>query len=297
MILLCGATGALGGRIAARLADRGTPLRVLVRPTSDSQVLEGLGAEVVRGDLRDRSSLTAATAGVDTVITTVTAIGRLLAGGEKTTIEATDGVGTRNLVEAAERARVTRFVFISYAGVSGRQRFPIARAKWAAEERLRASRMREVIVRPDAFQEIWISPLVQLDWERGRVTIFGKGENAQPYVATDDAADATARWALADDPPRLVEFGGPEPLTRRQVVDGIEVALGRRLSRRHVPRIALRAGCRLLAPLKQELSSVMGLALAADTQSVTWDERPLRELGIEPKAASTYIAETVARRP
>ena len=65
---------------------------------------------------------------------TVTAIGRLLAGGEKTTIEATDGRGTRNLIEAAERSGVARFVYLSYAGLTSRQRFPLAKAKWAAEE-------------------------------------------------------------------------------------------------------------------------------------------------------------------
>jgi uncharacterized protein YbjT (DUF2867 family) len=35
-------------------------------------------------------------------------------------------------------------------------------------------------------------------------------------VAIDDVADAVARLALAPDPPALVEFGGPEALTRRE---------------------------------------------------------------------------------
>jgi hypothetical protein len=33
-------------------------------------------------------------------------------------------------------------------------------------------------------------------------------------------------WTIADDPPRLVEFGGPEGLTRNEAVDLFEQALG-----------------------------------------------------------------------
>ena len=35
-LLLCGATGDLGGRIAARLAERRVPFRALVRPNRDT---------------------------------------------------------------------------------------------------------------------------------------------------------------------------------------------------------------------------------------------------------------------
>jgi uncharacterized protein YbjT (DUF2867 family) len=43
-LLLCGGTGDLGGRIAARLAERGIPFRALVRPTSETAALRALDA-------------------------------------------------------------------------------------------------------------------------------------------------------------------------------------------------------------------------------------------------------------
>jgi NADH dehydrogenase len=63
MILVVGSTGLLGGEISRRLAAAGKPVRALVRITSDQAKVDGLkecGAEIVEGDLRDRSSVDAA---------------------------------------------------------------------------------------------------------------------------------------------------------------------------------------------------------------------------------------------
>ncbi|MFN2563400.1 MAG: NmrA family NAD(P)-binding protein, partial [Gemmatimonadaceae bacterium] len=60
MILVAGATGALGGEIGRRLIARRTPVRALVRATSDPAKVEALraaGCEIVVGDLKHRPSL------------------------------------------------------------------------------------------------------------------------------------------------------------------------------------------------------------------------------------------------
>ena len=88
MILVVGATGSLGGRITRGLLAQGKPVRILARHNSPSEELakQGransaaslieAGAQAVYGDLKDRASLDAAVAGVDTVITTATATQR-----------------------------------------------------------------------------------------------------------------------------------------------------------------------------------------------------------------------------
>jgi uncharacterized protein YbjT (DUF2867 family) len=293
MILLCGATGELGGRIARRFAERGVPFRALVRPATDARPVEELGAEIVRGDLRDPASLPPAVNGVETIVTTATSIARLLSGREKGSLLATDQVGTANLVHAAERARVDRFVYLSLAGMEGSDA-PIARAKHAIEGRLRRSRLRAVIVRPTMFQEIWLSPVTGLDWPNGELTVFGKGESRWTYVATDAAAEAVARLALHDEPPAIVEFGGPDRLTRNEVCDLIDRAAGRRLKRRHVPRLALRVGSRLLARPRPALASSMGLALATDLREDPTDTKALDELGVGPlRTAREWLEDQV----
>jgi dihydroflavonol-4-reductase len=62
-----GATGFLGRAIVESLAASGRPVRALVRSDSAAQRVTVLGAEPVRGDLRDQSGLEAAFAGCDVV--------------------------------------------------------------------------------------------------------------------------------------------------------------------------------------------------------------------------------------
>jgi uncharacterized protein YbjT (DUF2867 family) len=297
MYLVVGATGALGGRVANRLARRDLPVRALVRPDHDAAALRAAGVEVAHGDLMKPETLPAALAGVDSVLTTANAIGRLLAGDRSTSIAGVDRDGNAALVTAAERAGVTRFLFVSIPGLDDAAlvRAPFPAAKLATEQRLAASAMRTVVVQPDAFQEVWLEPQTGLDPARGRALVYGHGRSMRTYVSTDDAAEACVRLALHDDPPAVVTFGGPDRLTRMQVVELVETGLGRSLRRRHVPRSALVAGSRLLRSVKPELASVMALALYFDRHDATCTAEPLRELGITPRTAADYLGDVVAR--
>jgi len=266
MILVCGATGDLGGRIARLLVGEGRRVRALVRPTTDATGLQNDGIEVIRGDLREPASLDAAMAGVDTVVTTANAIGRLLAGAKDLTISAVDGEGNKHLIRAAARAGVGRFVLVSAAGLNEdlARLSPLMAAKWAAERELRSTSMQIVLVRPDMFQEVWLAPMTGIDPAAGTALIYGRGELPHRYVAIDDVARLCAHLAVVADPPQVVEFGGPEELSRMQVVAAFEAATG--------------------------------MALFFDTHPGTWDDGPLREAGIEPRPATAFIRAATSAR-
>ena len=251
-------------------------------------------AEIARGDFRDPDSLRRPVDGAQTVITTVTAVSRALGGESAATIADVDERGNASLVDAAEAAGVERFVFVSFVIPPRLAGAPLAAAKLATEELLARSSMREVIVRPEMFHEIWLTSVVGLDWEAGKAQIFGKGETPNAYVAVDDVAEATVRLALADDPPRELVAGGPEALTRKQVVERFERATGRPIKRRHIPRAMLRVGSAALRRLKPVQASLMALALEADLQEQPVPSGPLRGLGIEPRPASAYIDQVAA---
>ncbi len=59
-VLLLGATGQLGARVAKSLVNAGEDVTVLVRPTSDRGRLDGLDVDYVVGDLLDEASIAAA---------------------------------------------------------------------------------------------------------------------------------------------------------------------------------------------------------------------------------------------
>src|SRR4029077_2141535 len=109
--LVTGATGFLGSHVARALAGRGENVRVLVRPSSDLRALEGLAAERFAGDLRDRTSLDRALEGVQRVFH-VAADYRLWARDPRE-IHESNVTGTQNLLDAARRAGVEKFVYTS----------------------------------------------------------------------------------------------------------------------------------------------------------------------------------------
>lgn len=292
MILLCGATGDLGGRIAAQLASRHDALRVLVRPGTDADRLAALGAEVVRGDLTDPSSLPAALVGVDVVVTTANAIGRLLAGARDVSIDAVDGHGNQNLIDAAEAAGVRRFVFVSMAGLDDElaRRAPLGAAKRAAERRLQESAMETVLVRPDKFQDVWLGAATGLDPGAGKALVYGRGRTPERYVAEDDVAALVVALVHEDSPPSSVDFGGSQRLTRVEVVGLMGEAFGHPMRTRHVPRAALRAGSLLLRRVKPEIASLMGMSLFYDEHEGSWDDVPLTSRGIVPRLTTDAIS-------
>jgi uncharacterized protein YbjT (DUF2867 family) len=266
-------------------------MRCLLLPGSDDTGLRRLGVEVVRGDLAAAESHPAACAGVDTVIATASAMTRRLAHGGGPSIHDADQQGMSSLVGAAEQAGVQRFVYMSYAGIDSPLNSPLARAKIAGEQRLRRSRMRTVVLRPDAFQEVHLGPVGRFDMKAGKVALIGHGDTKRRFVSTADVAALVAAVTLEAEPGGVLEFGGPEALTRNEAIAVAERVTGRTMKVQHMPRPVARLGMRLLARPKDALASAFGAGLAQDLTEAHWDDKPLRDHGITPGSATEYIEE------
>jgi len=112
-----GATGFLGSHVARVLAEQGSDLRLLVRPTSDLRNLEGLNADRVAGDLRDPASIEKALSGCD-VVFHVAADYRLWVR-DPAEMYRSNVEGTRCLLEAARKQGVRRVVYTSSVATMG----------------------------------------------------------------------------------------------------------------------------------------------------------------------------------
>ena len=115
--LVTGATGFVGSAVVRALLSRGDDVAVLARPTSPKDNLVGLDVQIRDGDLRDKTSLVNACSGSD-VLFHVAADYRLWAR-DYNELYASNVDGTRNLMEAALEADVSRIVYTSSVATLG----------------------------------------------------------------------------------------------------------------------------------------------------------------------------------
>jgi nucleoside-diphosphate-sugar epimerase len=213
MNLVTGGTGLLGSHIVEQLRLRSKPVRVLVRPASDTAWLQGQGVELVEGDVNDRASLERAMEGVEVVYHAAARVGDWGPWSEfvRVTID-----GTQNVAEIASAAGCQRFVHISSISAYGhpdgeglvldetaplgqnlhhwsyysRAKVQAERLLWAMHE---AGRLRLTVIRPS-----WLygprdrATIFRLSrmLHAGKAKILGDGQNRLNVVYAGNVAEA-----------------------------------------------------------------------------------------------------------
>jgi uncharacterized protein YbjT (DUF2867 family) len=245
-----------------------------VRSTSDSarrDALRSAGTTLVTGDLKDRVSLDAACQGVTAVISTVSAI---LSRQPGDSLAAVDDEGQQALVNAARSAGVEHFVYVSFP--ESPLTYPLDAAKRATERRLLESGMSYTILRPTNFMESWLSPALGFDYAGRKARIYGPGTVRTHWISVDDVAFATADSARNPRAKnRVLDLGGPEDLSLREVVGIFEEVAGARFALEEVSDAALKA--QYDAASDPTAKSFAGLMLAA-SRGTQMDVRPSIEV-------------------
>jgi dihydroflavonol-4-reductase len=303
LTLVTGASGFLGWHVAHALAERGYQVRALCRPASQ---LRELDVERVEGDLRDPDSLRRAVEGCELVFH-VAADYRLWSK-HPADLYASNVDGTRNVLEAAARAKVERVVYTSTvgcigmpAGRSGDEQTPVSiadmaghykRSKWLAEQvalEKAAAGLPVVIVNPTA-------PVGDHDWKptpTGKIIVDFLRNKLPAFVDTGlnlvDARDTAIGHLLAAEKGRSGEryILGGENLTLEQILGRLSALSGKAAPTIKIPySIAYAAGA-ITTALAQvtgrpPLAPLEGVKMARKKMFVT-NDKAARELGFAPR--------------
>jgi nucleoside-diphosphate-sugar epimerase len=116
-ILITGATGFIGSRLAQRLVtEEGARVRALVRNPEKGRSLVDLGVELAPGDITAPASLQAAISGCQLIFHAAAWVSER---GTKAEVWRVNVTGTENMVKAAVANRASRFVHLSSCAVYG----------------------------------------------------------------------------------------------------------------------------------------------------------------------------------
>lgn len=268
--LLTGANGFIGIRLAEELSSGGHTVRCLVRSPDKFRPLSGLnGVTPVIGDLGSVHILEAAARGCDTVFH-LAAFAKPWSK-DKSLPFRINVTGTENVLKAAHKAGVKRFVFTSSAAVIGPspgidpidEEYPRSvpffneyeETKAAAEELVRSySRdgMECVIVNPTRVygpgpvnESNSVTRMISL-YARGRWRINpGDGTCVGNYVLVDDVVRGHIQAAVKGKPGHRYILGG-ENITFDQLFETLGDLTGRRLWLVRFPVSLMIAAARLM---------------------------------------------------
>jgi NADH dehydrogenase len=287
MILVAGGTGCLGSVVANRLQQRGEAVRVLSRGLAPHPGTLDPGVDVVRADVRDPASLEKPMEGVDVVVSAVQ--GFMGPGG--VTPQSVDRDGNIHLVEAAERAGA-HVVMVSVVGASPESPMALMRAKYDAEQRLRASSCPWTIVRAEANAETWAQLIERTAGTSHRPVVFGRGDNPITWVSVADVASLVERAVLDETlRGRVLEICGPEPVTLTGLAEMVMAHHGWAGTPRHVPRLALHVMADTVGLFKPAMALQARAALAMDELPTTSDTKLREEF---PDLPRTPVSEVVS---
>jgi NAD(P)H dehydrogenase (quinone) len=210
VIVVSGATGRLGGRVARRLAGAGVAQRLVVRDPARAPDLPG--ATVARAEYGDAAALRAALDGAGTVLMVSAA-------------ETPDRVDRhRSFVDAAAAAGVGHLVYTSFLGAAPDAVFTLARDHWATEQHIRASGVPYTFLRDSLYAD-FLPMMVGADG----VLRGPAGEGRAAVVAQDDIADAAV--VVLRDPSahagRSYDLTGPAALTFAEMAAIVTGVTGR----------------------------------------------------------------------
>jgi nucleoside-diphosphate-sugar epimerase len=220
-IVIAGATGNLGGRIAKALLERGASVRALVRHGATRDKLERLqrvGVTIANVDFSSASQVALACSGAACVVSA-------LAGLRDVIVEAQTG-----LLDAAVKAGVPRFIPSDFSidftkFPPGENRNLDLRREF--HQRLDKASIRATTIFNGAFAEMLTGQMPLILFKLKRVLYWGDADQRMDFTTIDDTAAFTASAALDPSTPRFLRIAGDQ-LSARELMVVISEVTGKK---------------------------------------------------------------------
>lgn len=218
---MTGATGFIGGRVAAALLAEGARVTALVRPTTDATALETQGVEIHRGSVTAPETIRPE--GHDLVVHAAAWVALGVPKRKEALFRQTNVGGTRNVLEAARRAGVAKAVHVSSVAALGSTSGVVADETWPRPERYKSlyeetkTQAHRVALEYDDLAIALPMPGVVVSgnadgpfdalfrmWAKGRLPAIPRGDGSTAWVHLDDTVHGILLAALKGRGPYLL---------------------------------------------------------------------------------------------
>ena len=249
-IVVAGATGNLGGRIARALRERGASVRAIVRhgaAPDKLERLEKLGVSIATVDLSSPSQVTSACSGASCVVSALQGLRDVIVDAQAA------------LLQGAIKAEVPRFIPSDYSIdftqlPPGENRNLDLRRDF--HRLLDESPISATTIFCGAFAELLTGRMPLILFKRRRVLYWGDADQRLDFTTVDDTAVFTARAALDPSTPRFLRIAGDQ-LSARELTAVVSEVTGREFRLFRAGGLgmlgALIALARTVAPAKRDL--------------------------------------------
>ena len=315
-----GATGFIGGRLAAKLRERGDDVVALVRSPAKAGSIESLGCEWVEGDLGDETAIRKAAEGCDAVFHVAAMYEVGVPASARPALWDSNVAGTERVLSAAEDAGVNRIVYVSTGNVFGNTHGKIVDETYHRDEsegflstydetKFRAHEVAKqhiangapiLIAMPGGVygpgDTSALGKYVDM-FLTGKMKLLMFPDTGFNLVHVDDVADGVL---LVHDKGRIGEsysLGG-EIATNRQLIESVGQITGRKAPTRSLPVGLVKMGIPfgpLIGKLMNQGPNLRELISTANGVTFWFsDDKARRELGYAPRDLQTGLAQTFA---
>jgi nucleoside-diphosphate-sugar epimerase len=220
LIILAGATGNLGGRIARELFKREAKVRVIVRkncPVEKIEIFRKQGAEIIEVDFYDHQKLTEACQGGSCLVSTLSGLREVI-------------VDTQILLlDAAVKAGVPRFIpsdfSIDFTKLPpGTNRNLDLRREF--RDRLDQASIAATSILNGMFTDLLAGEAPVILYKIRRVMYYETADQLMDFTTMDDTASFTAAAALDPSTPRFLCIAGDQ-ISSRGLAEAAAAATGK----------------------------------------------------------------------
>jgi dihydroflavonol-4-reductase len=314
-----GGTGFIGGRLVAKLLERGDSVAALVRNPDKAGELERAGAELIQGDLSDVEAIRRGCEGADAVFHSAAIYKVGIPKSQHEEMFETNVRGTERVLDAAMQAGVPKIVYVSTVNVFGNTGGQVVDESYERprngflsyydktkfdSHQVALDRIDKggpiVIVQPGGVygpnDHSEIGSMID-QYRSGKLPAVPFPETGLNMVHVDDVADGCILAYDKGDTGESYVLGG-EITTMRGILEKVAQIDGKKPPKRNLPTGVLKA----MAPAGPVVGRLMGMApnmreLISASDGVTYwakDDKARTRLGYQPRDLETGLRQTLA---